>query len=262
MRQIIYALLIGALIMSKSCNYIKIEYWHIVVLAIILIVSTTEFVNREQLTSLSNEAIQNIAKVYNEDTLVVKNLIVTGNSKLGNWNIRNDRIGVEGRTDLQMANDYLYFKKYDKNDYNGGIVCSNVLTQSIGDNGFNSGKLQLNYNDISAPSAKITLNRLDTGGVKISGTGLMFQKAVNFPTTGVLPVIFGGVQANVSSYVCIVSGNNSSFGDNGKGGSAYVYPDAAGNWFVAAGARGGAVNGVYIIGIPRSFFPDWVPISA
>lgn len=58
-----------------------------------------------------SEAVQNVASLYNDKTLVVDNLKVTGNievqgeSKLGNWNIRDRSIGIEGTGDLHWNTD-------------------------------------------------------------------------------------------------------------------------------------------------------------
>jgi hypothetical protein len=71
----------------------------------------------------SAEAIANVAKLYNDGQFVVTNLKVTGdlevdgkvnvtgNTKLttadiGNWKIRNDRIGIKGRGDMHLAPDH------------------------------------------------------------------------------------------------------------------------------------------------------------
>jgi len=100
----------------------------------------------ENMADLSPEAIQNVASVYNKDNMTVSNLNVTGNitvagnttiakdlkvsgsSNLGLWNIRNDRIGIDGRKDMHLAGDQ-WFRVYDYNTGNhggGGLAAGNL----------------------------------------------------------------------------------------------------------------------------------------
>jgi hypothetical protein len=75
----------------------------------------------ETMTPESNEAVQNLASVYNLDNMKVTNLEVTGNllvggvATLGQWNIRQDRIGIPDRGDLHLAPDqWMRLKGYGK----------------------------------------------------------------------------------------------------------------------------------------------------
>jgi hypothetical protein len=97
----------------------------------------------EHMADLSPEAIQNIASVYNKDTLTVTNLNVTGNlkvngnSNLGQWNIRDDRIGIPNRGDMHLhADKWLRLLETDKdtNTYatstaGGGFAGRNLWCQ-------------------------------------------------------------------------------------------------------------------------------------
>lgn len=113
--------------------------------------SVTEHLTSQ--TDASNEAIQNIASVYNTGTLVVDNLQVknglqvgnnlqvgntlqvdnslqvNGKSTLGQWTIYNDRIGIPGRGDMNLAGDqWIRFFDYGTSNYttNGGYASQNM----------------------------------------------------------------------------------------------------------------------------------------
>jgi hypothetical protein len=96
---------------------------------------------REDLTNLSNESLQNLASVYNNGVLTVGSIVATGDvtiggtlntkgntsiggtltttgntmlnsdlttkgvSTLGLWTIKNDSIGIPGRADINLATD-------------------------------------------------------------------------------------------------------------------------------------------------------------
>jgi hypothetical protein len=88
-----------------------------------------------------NEAVKNISSVYNGDTMVVNNLQVkklltvdgdakvSGNSNLGTINIRNNRIGIPGRSDMSIDPDkWIRLYEYGGNDYTntGGYASRNL----------------------------------------------------------------------------------------------------------------------------------------
>ena len=102
--------------------------------------------------NLSYEAIQNIASMYNNGTMKVTNLEVSGNAKIngnatiggntaitgsltsndatiGKWHIRDNRIGMPGGADIWNSanqNDYIHIYEYDKNTFrNNGIAANN-----------------------------------------------------------------------------------------------------------------------------------------
>lgn len=186
---------------------------YIGVLVFILLYKTkyTEHLDNTPANSLSAEAIQNIASVYNKNNMVVTNLNVTnkvqtgdmlefgdknkwilyapqdgrktlhiapnggdwskqmvldengdvsisgninvggkltvkGESKLSNWRIKDDRIGVNGRADIHVANDnWIRIIKFDGafNDYGSGFAANTFWSNSAniagwpinGDNG-------------------------------------------------------------------------------------------------------------------------------
>jgi len=80
--------------------------------------------------TISNEAIQNLASVFKNGTLTVDNLQVTGEAKLGNWNIRENRIGVVNGADIayELENRTLNIYDYGKNNLSAsGINASNLV---------------------------------------------------------------------------------------------------------------------------------------
>ena len=57
--------------------------------------------------------------MWAENATSTKSLGVTETSTLGKWKVRNDRIGIDGRGDLHLADDYwLRLKTFDKETYN------------------------------------------------------------------------------------------------------------------------------------------------
>lgn len=58
-----------------------------------------------------SEAVQNVASLYNDKTLVIDNLKVTGNievqgeSKLGQWRVKDRSLGINGTGDLHWHDD-------------------------------------------------------------------------------------------------------------------------------------------------------------
>jgi hypothetical protein len=122
---------------------------------------------------LSNEALQNIASVYNNKDLVVNNLRVTGTLKsdktieanyigsenlntknivsnssetntsvaktatIGNWNIRNDAIGIPGRMDIRM-DDWVRINQFGTLSYSPNGIASRAFSESPTQNNENS----------------------------------------------------------------------------------------------------------------------------
>jgi len=92
----------------------------------------------------SNEAIQSVASVYNTSVMTVKDLNVTGNltvsgntsctgtSTLGQWSIRNDKIGIKDRGDIHLAPDkWVRLLNYDEAIYNpNGFAGNQSYSQS------------------------------------------------------------------------------------------------------------------------------------
>lgn len=114
----------------------------------------------------SLEAIQDIASVYNNGTLTVNNLHVTkgfvndgdmqvaGNSTLGQWSIRNDRIGIPNRGDMNLAADsWIRLFTYNGGDYpsNGGYAGQNLwcANGSLSASSIGTGSLSTNSINIA-----------------------------------------------------------------------------------------------------------------
>ncbi|VBB18784.1 hypothetical protein YASMINEVIRUS_1316 [Yasminevirus sp. GU-2018] len=88
---------------------------------------------KEHLSTISNEALNDLASVYNKGNMVVTNLTVDGqlnvngsmkspSATIGNWNIRNDSIGIPSKKDINMT-DWIRIYDYGTNDYsNTGIA--------------------------------------------------------------------------------------------------------------------------------------------
>lgn len=112
----------------------------------------------------SNEAVQNLASMYNSDKITVKNLEVTGDVNIkgntnitgnttltgnanitkaiiGKWDIRDDKIGINGRGDLWLNETSLFdFRGYNNAEYRN-IGCKKLNATEI----------------IESPKAKIDL---------------------------------------------------------------------------------------------------------
>lgn len=129
----------------------------VVILAIMLFITMDRVNNLESKLTVegftadtAGEAVQNVAKLYNQENFEVTNLKVTGNlevegstnlkgnattpsATIGNWDIRNDRIGIKDRADMHLAEDK-WMRLYDYGGTNyagtngsaGGFAGSNL----------------------------------------------------------------------------------------------------------------------------------------
>jgi len=146
MKLFLILIIIALLAYSLFSNDQKINN---VIYVIVLIILTVYVMNintnnMEHLTgSISDadlEAIRNVASIYNSGNMTVSNLNITGNlavqgttntgtlnvsgnSSLANWNVRNDRIGIPGRTDfysyLDNGNKWVRMVDYDTTTISG-----------------------------------------------------------------------------------------------------------------------------------------------
>jgi hypothetical protein len=95
----------------------------------------------------SYEAIQNLASMYNSGTLSVTNLQVTNNAtiggnatitggltsqsaQIGNWNIRDIRMGVSGAADISNAPDWMRINAYNTNNYHANGIAANNFAEN------------------------------------------------------------------------------------------------------------------------------------
>ncbi len=96
----------------------------------------------------SNEAIENVASLYNNKNMVVENLTVTGkttldnltvtnkatlgSAKIGEWEMRADKLGIPNRADISNdADNWIRIYDYNTNSYG----TRGVATASLWENG-------------------------------------------------------------------------------------------------------------------------------
>ena len=95
---------------------------------------------KEHLSTISNEALNDLASVYNKGNMVVTNLTVEGqlnvngsvkspSATIGNWNIRNDAIGIPSRKDINMT-DWIRIYDYGTNNYSNTGIASNSFWEN------------------------------------------------------------------------------------------------------------------------------------
>jgi hypothetical protein len=149
--------LIFGLFVLKIMNIIDIEYKYIGLTALVVVGIVSGSNNYENM--ISDEAIANIATIYDKDNMTVTNLTVTGaltvpgtvngalnvtgattlnggltvngnanitgTTTLGNWKIRNDKIGIPDRGDMNFGTDkWMRLLEYDQpqlGKYTGNI---------------------------------------------------------------------------------------------------------------------------------------------
>lgn len=163
----------------------------------------------------SLEAIQDIASVYNNGTLTVNNLHVTkqivndgdlqvaGNSTLGQWNIRNDRIGIPDRGDMNLAPDsWIRLFTFNGGDYpsNGGYAgknlwCANgsLSASSVGTNSLSTNSGTLGGGNLLTDSMAIGIQS-SRGGYLADGGGWSTcnpSNAGNWQTMKIIKLPFG-----------------------------------------------------------------------
>ncbi len=143
----------------------------------------------EGFDKLSDEALSNIASVYNGDRMVVKNLEVTEglrvlkNANIAQFNIRDNRIGVQGAQDLlfngggnldvlEYGSDWqkpgkLYVGKIaNAGDYDGNsITCRNHIESKTG----RVNQWLAVAGSIDNTAGETHTKKLFTGGVENSG---------------------------------------------------------------------------------------------
>jgi hypothetical protein len=127
----------------------------------------------------SNEAIENIASLYDKKNMIVENLTVTGkatlsSAKIGNWEMRGDKLGIPARADISNDGDgYMRIYDYDKETYHNLAVSD--LWENTGTAGLLSNKYTSldqtyristsdNYRVISQPFGGMQLLRWDVPG--------------------------------------------------------------------------------------------------
>lgn len=168
----------------------NIEKIHIIIFLLIAMLFVLymqlykSFSDRENLTTLSNESLQNLASVYNNGTLTVGNIVTTGNvsvggnasvtgntslagnlttqgvSTLGKWVIRNDSIGIPDRGDINMGTDsWVRMLKYGNNVY--------AAESYAGVSGSSGGFAGLN---LWSGAGTVFANNVSTGTLSASGT--------------------------------------------------------------------------------------------
>ena len=100
------------------------------------------------LSNINNEALENIASLYNNKKLIIdeievgkitandinlSNKMTASSAKIGNWEIKGKRIGIPGSSDLELGEDkWLRNYNYGTSDYagtsnsNGGFAAQNM----------------------------------------------------------------------------------------------------------------------------------------
>ena len=77
--------------------------------------------------------IGNITLKVVNDELVIDKPIKSGSATIGKWEIRNNRMGIKGETDMLNKDKTIQFVDYDKDfvNVNGKICINNIETSSI-----------------------------------------------------------------------------------------------------------------------------------
>lgn len=132
---------------------IDFQIKYVLLIAIVTILLTFDNPNAEYLDATSNEAVQNVGAIYNASKMTVTDLDVTGTLTAGKWKIRNDRIGIPERGDMELAADqWVRLKKFDGGDLNENGFCGNNLythSNLLGPGGINiSGNIVTNNGNL------------------------------------------------------------------------------------------------------------------
>ncbi len=118
----------------------------VIIFVVILAIKWLSMQKLEHLTPTSDEAIQNVASLYNKDQLTITNLTATGNTSLNNTTIKNadtiktgklflgDKWLFSGVGDAGSNDDWLRLLKTDgTNAYYGGLAAGRLYDARIGD---------------------------------------------------------------------------------------------------------------------------------
>jgi len=149
--------------------------------------------NMEGFAADNPEATGNIASVFNKEHLIVSNLTVTGDTKLGDLNVRKDRIGVEGRGDMQFRDDgNMYYLKYDTTDYNDGSMRTKNLYADNEISTHNNGKITSK----TITSKSLSSDKITSGSINVPSKG-----KINMESEGIINFKNGGDIYGAANYI-------------------------------------------------------------
>lgn len=153
----------------KMYKYVDIGYSTLILASLLVFVNYYNCADLEGFDN--NEAIRNIASMYNSNQMIVKDLKVTGSlevagtSTLGSWKVRGDRIGIDGRGDMHLAADqWLRLKNFNTDAYNAqGFASTNLWAA----NAINTGTI--NSGSVTSSGA-VTAGSIGSSGALTAGT--------------------------------------------------------------------------------------------
>ncbi len=131
----------------------------------------------EHYTQISNDALQTLSSVYNNGTLTVTNLNVTGDAQIGKWTVKGNAIGMPGIADINLGSDgWVRLLKYGSTDINaysgsggtGGFAAYNLWAANSDSKLYGTiinGKTINNTGDINNSGNITTTNMTASGNV-------------------------------------------------------------------------------------------------
>ena len=187
------------IIVSLCLDYfkiLKIDYRvSMIGIAVLLLYNPS---NNEDFATTSKpndlEGVNNISSMYNDGHLIVSNLTVLNDTKLGDLNIRNDRIGVKGRGDIQFRdNGNMYYLDYDTTAYNNGSIRAQNL--------YADSKIDTHSTKGSISSNKIKSTDLESTNLKVPNIDITSKGTINVPYGGLIDFAQGGEIYGASNYI-------------------------------------------------------------
>lgn len=166
---IVLAGIVNYIILTYSDTDVGTKAYIMIMVALLLLwLFNNRDMNEEfdTIPTISNEAIQNLASLYNNGKLTVNNLEVTGDTKLSNWHIRTDRIGIIGGADIAYGSNT-----------NNALNIFDYSTNNLRANGINASNLVVD-------GKRVSLNYTGSGGGYLNG-------CENGPCNGVYALIGG-----------------------------------------------------------------------